>query len=150
MTLRLLITTGASICLLLLLTACRVAQAGPDRNRSQCQRSLRALENAVKAFPDDHGGQHPATLDEALSNIGFGDVERTARMVRCPGTASLLIGTDIRSRTGYYYVDWSKWFGPTNAVPTSYPLIYDRFLSNHEGKGINLVLVDGTILWDEG
>ena len=136
--------------LLLLSTGCQVSRTALYGNRSQCQRNLRSIEVAVKSYLDDNGGQRPKTLDDALSNIGFGDADKTARILRCPGAKGLSTGTDIGSRTGYFYVDWSKWFGPTNLLPASYPLIYDRSLQNHEGRGVNVVSVDGRISWDEG
>jgi hypothetical protein len=53
----------------------------------------------------------------------------------------------------YTYVYWPE---GTN-TPITYPLLYDRRLSNHAGRGINVLLVQGThhrkgapgtILWD--
>ena len=145
-----LIHAGTGICLLFMSTACRMSPATFDSNRLQCQRNLRSIENAVKTFPYDHDGQRPRTLDDALSNLGFDDAEKAARILRCPGMVGASTNGDLASRTGYYYVDWSEWFGPTNTAPASYPLIYDRYLRNHAGRGVNIVSVDGTISWDEG
>lgn len=146
---RILIGVGV-ICLLLLAASCHSVLHSTFRSsRSQCQRNLRSLKTAVEEYPYDNDGQRPITLDEALSNIGFGDAEKSSRMLRCPGIKNETVrGTDVASRTGYCYIDWSKWFGRTNVVPNTFPLLYDRALQNHEGKGVNVVLVDGTIFWD--
>lgn len=135
--------------LLLLTNGCYTSRTALDRDRAQCQRNLQSIMAAVKEYPYDNNGQLPKSLDEALSNIGFGDVEKTARIIRCPGMTRRVTGTDIGSLTGYYYINWSKWFGATNSPPASYPLIYDRSLQNHDGKGVNVISVDGQIWWDE-
>jgi prepilin-type processing-associated H-X9-DG protein len=140
----------AGMCFLSMSTACRLSQTSFDRNRSQCQRNMRSIEVAVKEFPYDHSGDRPRTLDDALSNIGFADAERSAEILRCPGITSVTASGDLESRTGYHYVDWSRWFGRTNVVPAFYPLIYDLSIHNHDGRGINIVFVDGSIIWDEG
>jgi len=44
----------------------------------------------------------------------------------------------------YIYVPWTNGFD----APAHYPLIYDRKLANHGGKGINVFTVRGEPLWD--
>jgi hypothetical protein len=48
------------------------------------------------------------------------------------------------------YIDWSEWYAGTNEPPADYPLIYDAFLANHRGKGVNVISVGGKCWWDEG
>jgi hypothetical protein len=133
-------------------TGCHnVSRDSVDANRSQCRRSLRSLEIAVKAYLSDNDGHSPRTLDDALSNIGFPDAEKAARTLRCPGlNGRAAVGTDVAARMGFRFIDWSKWFGETNTPPDYFPLIYDASLQNHEGKGVNVVSVGARIWWDEG
>ena len=57
---------------------------------------------------------------------------------------------DINS-IGYAYIDWSdKGFAHITNVPGNYPLIYDSTLSNHSGRGVFVVKVNGNIIWDPG
>jgi hypothetical protein len=48
----------------------------------------------------------------------------------------------------YYYIDWSKLPHDTNVSFNHYPLAYDRHMSNHDGRGINVLMVNGTVIWD--
>lgn len=48
----------------------------------------------------------------------------------------------------YFFMDWSKLPDGPGTSPGKYPLMYDRRLSNHNGRGINILMVDGTIEWD--
>ena len=66
----------------------------------------------------------------------------------CPGSGTkpgLL--SDADEWQDYIYIDWSRYYG-AEKVPDDYPLIYDRRLSNHDGKGINVVTVGGEVYWD--
>lgn len=48
----------------------------------------------------------------------------------------------------YFFVDWSKQPELLEKLPSKRPLMYDRRLSNHDGRGINILMVDGSIEWD--
>ncbi|HOX60211.1 MAG TPA: hypothetical protein PLC99_25320 [Verrucomicrobiota bacterium] len=48
----------------------------------------------------------------------------------------------------YYFVDWSKQPEPLEKLPSKRPLMYDRRMNNHDGRGINILMVDGSIEWD--
>ena len=41
----------------------------------------------------------------------------------------------------YFYLHWPS----VSGVYTNYPLMYDRRLSNHSGRGINILLVEQTV-----
>lgn len=60
------------------------------------------------------------------------------------GKAGLGTGDNIN----YFFVDWSKLPDEPGTSRGKYPLIYDRRLSNHDGRGINILMVDGSIVWD--
>jgi len=71
-----------------------------------------------------------------------------AIFLHCPGSKTkpgLL--SDADEWQDYIYIDWSRYYG-AEKVPDDYPLIYDRRLSNHDGKGINVVTVGGEVYWD--
>lgn len=146
------VTTAGTTALLLLASGCRSGTGGDfQSDRAQCQKNIRALENAVKEYTFDNEGRFPASLEDALANIGFDDAKKSAHMLRCPGSYSnSTTATDLASKMGYVYVDWSKSFDRTNAAPESYPLIYDRFMQNHDGRGVNVISVGGEMRWDEG
>lgn len=50
----------------------------------------------------------------------------------------------------YKMVDWQRAFKDTTSVPGEFPLVYDASLANHAGVGLNVLRVDGTVVWDEG
>jgi hypothetical protein len=50
----------------------------------------------------------------------------------------------------YVYINWSQILDTTETDWRSgeYPLFYDRRMSNHKGRGINVVLTNGYVFWD--
>jgi hypothetical protein len=79
--------------------------------------------------------------------------QRNARMrlslVLCPGSQTPI---DLERVTpDYAYVNWSaKLFAHVVDVPGEYPLVYDRTLSNHSGRGVFVLRVNGSVIWDPG
>jgi hypothetical protein len=56
---------------------------------------------------------------------------------------------DAGYQRDYYCIDWSKLPHSTNEITfNEYPLAYDRSMTNHNGRGINILMVQGTIMWD--
>ncbi len=55
---------------------------------------------------------------------------------------------DGRDWGDYTYMWWSRYYGTPNEVPWDYPLLYDRALSNHGERGVNILRVGGDVLWD--
>jgi hypothetical protein len=49
----------------------------------------------------------------------------------------------------YSFINWYDRYPEGHRVPSSYPLLYDRSLSNH-GGGIYVLKVGGEIIWDPG
>jgi len=54
--------------------------------------------------------------------------------------------TNVDAWMDYIYIPWST--GVTN-TPPDYPVMYDRRLSNHQGKGINVLFADHSVIWDK-
>lgn len=48
----------------------------------------------------------------------------------------------------YISVDWSKRPEYFEQLSCERPLVYDRYMSNHVWRGINILMTDGTIKWD--
>jgi hypothetical protein len=48
----------------------------------------------------------------------------------------------------YVFLNWSRAFTHVKDVPGDYPLAYDRKLANHVGRGIFVLKVDGSVIWD--
>lgn len=121
--------------------ACRSNQTVTD-NRVQCGRNLKALRISVAQYRDDHDGDFPPSLKEALTNVDVGNIN----LLQCPATAAQSPSpTDASELLGYHYVDWSK--RGIKQPPGDFPLIYDAALQNH-GDGINVICIDGTLFWD--
>ena len=84
-------------------------------------------------YRQDHNGQLPENFS-LMSNV-----VSDCRLYVCPwGSKKPGSWTNITEWMDYFYVYWPSVTG----VYTNYPLMYDRRLSNHGGKGINVLLVD--------
>jgi len=121
--------------------------------RNACERTLRCLWCAMYSYTSDFGGRYPPHLG-ALVEAGY---MGTTRPLTCCAVhhskedfyrkGNIPEGDDW---SDYAYVNWSNCFDKPGKVPPDYPLMYDRALSNHDGRGINVLRVDGTTLWDPG
>ena len=112
-----------------------VSQSEADKLR--CQRYIRCAAYCVFQYRSDHDEQFPRTLEEAV--ISEAGEQMVQHLTQCP----------VKGATAkYIYVDWSRWF-TNGAVPKDYPLVYESKRNLH-GDGINVVLMDGSVFWDEG
>jgi prepilin-type processing-associated H-X9-DG protein len=96
-------------------------------------------------YRHDHGGSYPPNLEDIDNGITLKGI------LHCPGSPSQpqTIG-ESPHRSDYVYVYWPQLL-PDRAktLPGGYPIVYDAKLSNHKGKGVNILLVDGSVIWDE-
>src|SRR3990172_8864324 len=140
---------GATIVVAVLVVLAASTQYMVKRAREKvlcrnCEHQLRSLGAFFLAYPTENNGQLPSDL-ESLDKV---DKELIIRILVCPGTGHAPGGfTNMNSWVDYTFVDWSAILG-TNAVPNDYPIVYDRRMSNHNGRGINILMVDGTVEWD--
>ena len=115
-----------------------------DKRKCECQ--LKCIGCAIELYREDNGGLYPPSL-VAIEN-------GTLRpLLRCPGSHNHKFdkrdGPD--SNSDYIYVDWSaQSIVASNTLPAKYPLVYDARISNHKGRGVNVLLNDGFVMWDEG
>ena len=58
------------------------------------------------------------------------------------------VGVETGDNGDYVFLDWSKQSNGFEKLPSKRPLKYDRRLSNHIGRGINILMVDGSVEWD--
>jgi len=101
--------------------------------RFECFSVLRSTGCALAMYCQDNGGQLPT--DFSL----MGTLISSPRLYVCPWNSKPPGSwTNINEWMDYYYVRWPS----TTGVYAKYPLMYDRHLSNHGGKGINVLLVD--------
>ncbi len=129
----------------------------PSRDRwreSDCKRRLQMLEVMVLDFEQTHDGKLPSDLDEVRRGPG------RRWVLVCPATEDNMYSEPEPGRCDYSLIDWSPELRAVTSDPNvllfqcpqfaKYPLIYDARLSNHGGRGINVILVDGTVFWDQG
>ncbi len=75
----------------------------------------------------------------------------------CPGSGTPRPASlDIEQATGWFDYIYIHWPDGTN-TPPDYPMMYDRSLLHHSGRGVNLLTVGDLLiakgdrrLWDEG
>ena len=124
--------------------------------RVDCLSCLRSTGWAFKQYRVDNEGRLPEKLSLMSSDIDDPHLWTCPWDRKRPGS-----WTNVTEWIDYFYVPWPSVTG----VYTNYPLMYDRRLANHSGKGINVVLVEqavnpgipghpetfhGQIFWDEG
>lgn len=114
----------------------------PHYQQARCREALKLLGNAIRTYKVDHEERLPnslTVLSNELSNPAF---------LICPGTGhtpASFLNSD--SWADYTLVDWPALLG-TNSVPSTYPIAYDRSLTNHGGRGVNVLTADGFVHWD--
>ena len=69
----------------------------------------------------------------------------------CPGSDTPIGTWETAAKwSDYIYINWSGSIVGTNFVQPWYPLAYDSRMSNHSGRGVYVIKVDGTVIWDRG
>lgn len=114
-----------------------------EANCNRCAGTLRSLWKAIEIYAEDYEGQFPPQLT-VLTSQGYVD----ARFFLCSGlrSTSFILDTKEVPVPDYTYVYWPA----GSQTPEGYPLIYDRLFSNHGAGGINVIRVDGVVIWDAG
>jgi len=116
--------------------------------RHVCQENLSAFEYAIRMYSIEENGFPSNPIDLIPTHVPN---IQSLRLLMCPAVhhqkKDVSDGTDWGD---YTYVNWSDYYEDPEKVPADYPLMYDRALSNHDGRGINIARVDGMTFWDPG
>jgi prepilin-type processing-associated H-X9-DG protein len=116
----------------------------PIADRVVCRNQLSCLGFVIRFYRDTHSGSYPSKLEDIEKGLLNG-------LLHCPGPPSQTqtIGKSPHEND-YVYVYWPQLLSDSaKTLPGGYPIVYDAKLSNHNGKGINILLVDGSVIWDE-
>lgn len=104
--------------------------------RADCLSHLRAIGFLLSSYDEVHN--HEGLLPNDL-NILTNFVSSLHQLMICPGSGnSPALMTKRLEWIDYIYVQWPS----AKGVYTNYPVLYDRRLSNHAGKGVNVLLGD--------
>ena len=114
---------------------------GDSLIRRKCHNQLRSIGCVVQLYRETNDGSYPPNLEDIENGL-------LKSVLHCPGARKNK--TDTGDNSDYIYVDWLKQSQDiTKSLPAKYPLVYDARISNHKEKGINILLVDGSVIWDE-
>lgn len=121
-----------------LLTGCAMPSV---RQRDKCQRQLRVLGRVITyVYPAGHDGMFPSNLSSVVRSVPF-----ARHHLACPSKRRVIGDEQITGgRSCYEYVRYQS---GTN-TPDWFPLMYDRYVSNHDNAGVNILCVGGAVLWD--
>ncbi len=112
--------------------------------RYRCRHQLGSIGCAIRLYRQTHSGLYPSNLEDIDNGL-------LKPLLHCPGSTlqTQTIG-ESPYESDYVYVHWPQLL-PDSAktLPGDYPIVYDARLSNHNGKGINILLVDGSVIWDQ-
>ena len=128
----------------------------------QCRKKLTSIFVAtLKMYRNDHDQNYPdslAILAEWFMNpIYDSEKKELSQDEELQHKASLIFGKCPCSKThmgpfssidrwgDYVYVAWTNNGRDAHA---DYPLAYERSVSHHFRRGVNVILVDGTVFWD--
>lgn len=118
----------------------------------ECPMHLADLSGILLALANE-ADRSPHDLTAVTQKVPVSEYNARWRLhpALCPGAYGTI---DPRKpdphRLGYVYVDWSSnGFAHVTNVPADYPLAYDQSFSNHAGKGVFVVKVNGNVIWDQ-
>ncbi len=138
---------GILVCLsLLVLLAFWIKNARERAIQQDCLSNLHAIGFCVRLYLADKDGKYPRNLQQVVD--ADNSIARAPFLLVCHGTGKLPGAvTNVAAWTDYTFIDWPAVLG-TNAVPTNYPVAFDRSLSNHAGHGVCVLTADGLVRWD--
>ncbi len=124
-------------CLFLLMVVCDwLAHQRESAHRKDCLSTLRSTGSALGVYCQEHNGKLPENFSLLSNFVG------TPSLYVCPWNSKPCGSwTNIGEWMDYFYVPWPKVTG----AYSNHPLMYDRRLANHGGKGINVLLVEQVV-----
>ena len=124
-----------------------------SRYRYECPMRLYELRGRATMWASFEGHGFPSNLTFFVNGYRTTAAKERVHLhpLLCPGSKTKLGDVKtIAASSDYEYVNWSKWFTSPQEGPGSYPMLYDRRTSNHMGRGVFVVRVDGSVMWDVG
>lgn len=127
-------------------------------NTVRCRKVLISQLNNFRQYRLDHKGHYPLDISVLSQAIEIGTrssstsepLPRTTILLSCPGVRRRpILIAEANTQSDYIYINWEQFYG-TNDVPAEYPIVYDRSLSNHFGRGVNVITFGGGCFWDRG
>ena len=133
---KLLFAGSAILAALLLCAGIYWVKGQKERVRiDQCLSTLRSTGCTIKMYRNDYNGELPPNLSlmkDLISDKAF----------ICPWDHKTPEEwSNITEWMDYVYLPWPSVKGKY----ANYPLMYDRHMANHNGKGICILLVDGAV-----
>lgn len=109
--------------------------------RTYCQNTLAAVWCQFQEYSQDWK-RYPSSLDDIIK----GHYVTSGTILMCPATVHDQAG--VPHGAYYTYINWSRYYDTVNRVPDDFPQLYDSALSNHGGRGINIVTINCRVFWD--
>ena len=104
-------------------------------NIIKCSNNVRLISLALHMYAADHNEEFPRVLSDL-----YPDYIKEQKILSCPA----IKGTGAAGRVDYEYVAALNESSPPTKI-----IVYDR-AGNHNGKGSNVVRVNGSVEWVEG
>ena len=137
----------AAICILGLLAVALLCvpatRAMRERGRRfQCCSRVHNTFLVFKMFAMDNNHAFPTNIQQMS---GYIDIPG---WFVCPGRSNMPMNLSYATCTDWLDYICVPWPDGEELTWAEYPVIYDRRLSNHGGRGINIGFVDGSARWD--
>jgi hypothetical protein len=104
----------------------------------RCQQDLKNLRELMALYIGSHNALWPSSMTELLREEDAPEIAEVSPAVGKPG------------EDDYIYIDWQQFANGPKWGFDRFPVIYDRQLSNHGGRGIYILLTNGDVIWDSG
>lgn len=123
------------------------------RYRYECPSHLQDLWGVAMALgrQDDRLPQDLTSVAAKVPIISRQNIYLRLSPILCPGSETPFHrNKPAAEASDYTYINWSSAFAHMADIPPEYPLAYDRKLANHLQRGIFVLRVDGSVMWDRG
>jgi len=141
---------AAAVCAVLAIVGVQVVRLQVERrHRTGCMCRLGNIGRGIIMYSLDVKGSFPPNIPCVWGiegSTGPSGLYRT--FLLCPGSGtSPGEWADADQWMDYIYIRWPTTWEQT---PSNYPVMYDRRMSHHRGKGIHVLQRDAGVFWDEG
>lgn len=139
---RTLLVVGLS-CIAIAMVLCLGPHLCFRARKEQCAEHLDRLWCVLQMYGDDNDGAYPPDPRSLTPLVDNPEV------FACPGSenSSASVITSLTDWADYIIIHWPN---GSHHVPSNYPVMYDRRLSHHSGKGVNVLYGNGRVVWDPG